>query len=410
MVVCCVMLAPGLQASLASLPFCKTHGSMLGAGIDTTQFQVDCSAVVGYMAVYRLCLIVTLFFTLLSIIMLNVKSSKDPRAGVQNGFWGFKYLLLIGGMVGAFWIPDGTFGDVWMYFGLIGGFIFISIQLVFITDFAHRWADDWYGRYQEEERWWWMAALLSSTVIMYTGAIASTALLFIYYTGESAGQCKLHEFFISINLIISILLSVVSIIPKVQEHLPYSGLLQSSLITLYITYLTWSALSNSPRTDCKPMLSNSNSSTTPTPSPDHDSTYQAFDAESIVGLVIWFLCLLYSSIATSTSSSASKLTGTDKVLLSRDDGPGGDVEAGTVRDNEEEEVSYNWSLFHMMFALATLYLMMTLTNWYSPSGDLSSYSSNSAAMWVKVTSSWLAGTLYLWTMIAPCVLQDRDFA
>ena len=58
-----------------------------------------------------------------------------------------------------------------------------------------------------------------------------------------------------------------------------------------------------------------------------------------MGLVIWFLCLLYSSVATSNSSSASKLTGTDKVLLSKDDGSGGDVEAGTVRDNEEDEVS-----------------------------------------------------------------------
>ena len=68
-------------------------------------------------------------------------------------------------------------------------------------------------------------------------------------------------------------------------------------------------------------------------------------------------------------------------------------------------------MFHVMFSLATLYVMMTLTNWYSPesSGDLSTYSSNPAAMWVKIISSWLAGLLYIWTLIAPTVLQDRDF-
>jgi len=429
------MLAPGLQDSLASVPFCKSHKSSVdsfadslddigskvglgnvgqGVGIRSDSYQVDCSVAVGYQAVYRLCFIVTLFFILMSIIMINVKSSKDPRAGIQNGFWGFKYLLIIGSMIAAFWIPDGSFGDVWMYFGLVGGFLFILIQLVLIIDFAHSWAEVWYGNYQENESRGWLGALLTCTIFMYVGAISAMVLLFVYYTGEHAGQCKLHEFFVSFNLILCVILSVVSILPKVQEHMPQSGLLQSAIVTLYIMYLTWSAVNNSPRKDCKPIMfgpttPNTYSSTTPTPSPDNIE-HPHFDTENIVGLVIWFLCVLYSSITSSNSSSASKLTGTDKVLLSKDDGAGGgDVEAGTVRDNEEDEVSYSWSLFHVMFALATLYVMMTLTNWYSPSGDMSDYSSNSAAMWVKVISSWLAGSIYLWTLIAPAILQDREF-
>ena len=61
MVVCCIMLAPGLQDSLASVPFCKSHGNSLasfsedldsfgskiglgkvgaGMGIGSTSFQV----------------------------------------------------------------------------------------------------------------------------------------------------------------------------------------------------------------------------------------------------------------------------------------------------------------------------------------------------------------------------------
>jgi len=42
---------------------------------------------------------------------------------------------------------------------------------------------------------------------------------------------------------------------------------------------------------------------------------------------------------------------------------GGDGDA-KVWDNEEESVAYNWSIFHLTFAAATLYVMMTLTNWY----------------------------------------------
>ena len=38
-----------------------------------------------------------------------------------------------------------------MYFGMIGGFLFILIQLVLIIDFAHSWAEAWVGNYEENE-------------------------------------------------------------------------------------------------------------------------------------------------------------------------------------------------------------------------------------------------------------------
>jgi hypothetical protein len=244
------------------------------------------------------------------------------------------------------------------------------------------------------------------------------ALLIAYYTGEYSGQCKLHEFFASFNLLICIGLSVAAILPKVQEHMPQSGLLQSAMVSLYVLYLTWSAVSNSPQDECKlagflpspnTTLAPGVSTTTAAPGTD-GKAHPHFSTESLVGLIVWFLCVLYSSI--STSGQGAKLTGGDRVLLKEDTGAGGDVEAGAVRDNEEDEVAYSWSLFHVMFALATLYVMMTLTNWYSPGEEvtLDSISANMSAVWVKMISSWLCFGLYMWTLVAPLVLQDRDFS
>ena len=90
--------------------------------------------------------------------------------------------------------------------------------------------------------------------------------------------------------------------------MPKSGLLQSGLITLYIMYLTWSAMANNPDPQCNPMIpSNTTDSAetdSTTPKPDQNSM-QHMDTTSIIGLVIWFLCLLYSSISTSSSSQAT---------------------------------------------------------------------------------------------------------
>ena len=47
-----------------------------------------------------------------AVLMIGVKSSGDPRAGIQNGFWGIKFLIVIAGMIGAFFIPNGTFGKM----------------------------------------------------------------------------------------------------------------------------------------------------------------------------------------------------------------------------------------------------------------------------------------------------------
>lgn len=70
--------------------------------------------------------------------------------------------------------------------------------------------------------------------------------------GDATSSCGLPKFFISINLILCVIVSIVSILPKVQESLPNSGLLQSAVVSLYTMYLTWSAAANNPDRACNP--------------------------------------------------------------------------------------------------------------------------------------------------------------
>ncbi|KAF5287564.1 hypothetical protein FQA39_LY15893 [Lamprigera yunnana] len=349
----------------------------------------------------------------MALIMIGVKSSNDSRAGIQNGFWGLKYLIIIGGVIGAFFIPENSFGPTWMYFGMIGGFLFILIQLTLIVDFAHSWAEAWVGNYEETESRGWYAALLGATFLSYALAITGIVLLYVFFT--KSDDCSLNKFFISINLILCFIVSVVSILPNVQEKLPRSGLLQSSVVSLYVVYLTWSTVSNSPVSNCNPgLLGIVGANTTA------KSTQMGFDGQSIIGLIVWMCCVLYSSLT--TASNSSKITMTEHVLA-KDNGAepyvpiagndaehdGGESGDKKVWDNEKDSIAYNWSFFHVMFALATLYVMMTLTNWYKPNSSLGTLNANSASMWVKAISSWLCIGLYIWTLVAPILLPYRDF-
>ncbi|KAK3913228.1 Serine incorporator 1 [Frankliniella fusca] len=406
-VVGCIMLAPGLQDQLKKVPFCE--GSVVSTGF-------DCSEAVGYLAVYRLCFALAIFYTLMCILMIGVKSSKDPRGGIQNGFWGLKYLVVIALAVGAFFIPeDSRFATTWLYFGMIGGFLFIIIQLILIIDFAHSWAERWVSRYEETESKKWYAALLFASAFNYILALTGIILLYVFYT--KVDDCGLQKFFITFILIMSAAVSVVSIMPSVQERQPRSGLLQSSVVSLYATYLTWSALSSSSSHECNPGMFGIVGTT---------KSKVGFDQQAIVGLIIWMCCILYSSVR--SASSSSKLTLSEHVLvkdggvhssmqgdaslidneergLTEDTGRGGQK----VWDNEDEGVAYSWSFFHLTFCLSTLYIMMTLTNWYQPNSSLETLNSNDASMWVKVISSWMCMGLYLWTLVAPVVCTNRVF-
>ncbi len=220
LVVSCLMLAPGVQEWLTKVPFCEESQSTISKIADyipgTDKVKVHCADAIGYLAVYRLCFVVTVFFFVMALLMMGVKSSRDPRAGLQNGFWGVKFLLIFLGCVGAFFIPHGDFGHVWMCFGMAGGLAFILVQLVLIVDFAHSWAEKWQGNLNETGNQNWFYALLACTFGFFLMAIVGVGLSYSYYTGFKVGDCKLHEFFITFNLILCVIQSVCSVLPIVQ--------------------------------------------------------------------------------------------------------------------------------------------------------------------------------------------------
>lgn len=67
-----------------------------------------CLSFAGYSGAYRICFSFTIFHLIMSIILYRVRTTRDCRNGLQNGFWFFKILFLIGFCVLNFLWPVTT--------------------------------------------------------------------------------------------------------------------------------------------------------------------------------------------------------------------------------------------------------------------------------------------------------------
>ncbi|XP_065651610.1 probable serine incorporator isoform X2 [Hydra vulgaris] len=384
-VMSCVMLSPGIRQKLNKVPhLCSQIG------------EESCDKLVGYMAVYRVCFAMTAFFFIMSIIMFKVRSSRDPRGSIQNGFWAIKFIVFIGLLVGAFYIPKGNFSKVWMYFGLVGGILFILIQLVLLIDFAHRWSEKWITNYEESENKFWFIGLALSTGILYIIAIAIIIYCYISYAHSG---CSLNKFFISLTLFLSVIVSFMSVHPTIQEAQSTSGLLQAACISAYTAYLTWSGLSNEPDAICNPGSS--------------INFVQNFGGQTAFAAVVLFCTVVYSCLRTSNGNNLSAKSDDamgDILIASGDENEESEKIGQKVYDNEKLHVAYNYSYFHFTFMLASLYIMMMLTNWYSPeNSDSKTLISSWSTVWIKVVSCWACFAIFMWTLLAPVLWPDRIF-
>ena len=192
----------------------------------------------------------------------------------------------------SFAIPNGFFMQFWgRYVAMLGATVFILIGLVLLVDFAHSWSErclaNWEAAYETGSNLWqWI--LIGSTLLMYAITIALTVVDFVFFAKPG---CGLNQALISVNLVASVLVTAVCILPVVQEANPRSGLAQSGMVVVYSTYLITSAVAN--REDkagrCNPLSARADAART---------------SMVVAGALFTFLAIAYSTSRAATQSKA----------------------------------------------------------------------------------------------------------
>uniref|UniRef100_A0A8C2PHQ0 Serine incorporator 5 n=1 Tax=Capra hircus TaxID=9925 RepID=A0A8C2PHQ0_CAPHI len=371
-----------------------------------------CEKLVGYSAVYRVCFGMACFFFIFCLLTLNINNSKSCRAYIHNGFWFFKLLLLGAMCSGAFFIPDQeTFLNAWRYVGAVGGFLFIVIQLLLLVEFAHKWNKNWTAGTATNKLWY--ASLSLVTLIAYSITTGGLIWMAVFYTQKDG--CMENKILLGVNGGLCLLMSVVSISPSVRDRQPHSGILQSGLISCYVTYLTFSALSSKP---AEVVLDAHGKNVTICVPNFGQDLYRDKTLVAGLGTAILCVCILYSCLTSTTRSSSDALQGrytAPELEVARCCfcfGSGGEdaeekrnmKEGPRVIYDEKKSTVYSYAYFHFMFFLASLYVMMTVTNWFNyESANIETFFSGSwSIFWVKMASCWICVLLYLGSSIQLC--------
>ena len=399
-ILCLVMLAPNMRTNLDKIPLLCTKFAS----------KRVCDNLVGYGAVYRVSFAMATFFLLFSLLTYNVHSKKQFRARIHNGFWYIKLSLLVFIIGVAFYLPNLAFlTKIWMYVGLTGGFMFILIQIILVVDFGHSWSVSWAEKMDTLDTKCWYFSLAFSTAFVYSLSVTAAVMFYLFFTNpDDISQCKANTFYISFNVGHCALATIISVLPRVQEETTGAGLLQSSVITIYTVYLTWNTLSSQPDSKCNPLgevlL-------------EYDKI-SGVNGQAIFGALLMFALLAFACTVRASTSQLGKLglslsdspeylrksaetnakhRKEDKALLEKGGKEG--------EEKECEDIAYSYSFFHFVLFLASLHVMMVMTNWHSPDEnlDFKKMIKNWAAVWVQMASSYICCLVYIWTLVAPLI-------
>ncbi|KAB5528468.1 hypothetical protein PHYPO_G00140530 [Pangasianodon hypophthalmus] len=409
-ITCVIMMSPTVEMQLRdNFPFYLEICKKLNAG-------ENCSALVGYSAVYKVCFGMACFFFFFSMFTIRIRSSTGCRAAVHNGFWFLKFLALLACCAGGFFLPgEEKFLEVWRYVGAAGGFLFLIIQLMLLVQFAHRWNQNWSSGVDHNKLWY--AALALVTLVLFSVAVGALVFMAMYYTHPEA--CFLNKVFLGVNSGLCFIVSLLAISPCIQTFQPTSGLLQPAIISVYVMYLTFSALSSKPIE----MVEHDGVNRTVCVFPFSGSEGDRKIATG-VGTAILFGCVLYSCLTSTTKRSSAALRVYRNSMQENERARCCFCCTDYAEDYEEEEKTaggqnviydekdgtvYSYAYFHFVFFLGSLYVMMTVTNWFHyDNAKIERLLEGSwSVFWIKMASCWVCLFLYMWTLVAPMLFPKR---
>lgn len=307
-----------------------------------------------YYIVYKLGLAMAVYHGLMALALVGVKNESDDRSVLQDSFWPAKLIVKALVILGCLWLP--RFIVDFLYYPMVLAALAFSVMqaLIFVgvTYGVTGVCLDNGGAY--------MGILMLSSALLYAAIGTVAGGMFMYFTQFSERAIVIG------SVIATAILSVCSVLPAVRQGNDRSGLFQASVLGALSLLIV-----------CSAIISNAESQ-------------MAAQTSNVIAIFSTISSVFTGIFCVIAILAAAYLGGSGK---------------------GEESHEYNYSLFHAIFMLGSMYVVAVITGWMKATveGRSLSFSEPSFAFFAKICVAIVINLVYSWTLSAPIVLPDREF-
>ncbi|GBG30373.1 Serine incorporator 3 [Hondaea fermentalgiana] len=389
----------------------------LGCSNSTNQVNLDALNGTGTEGVYAYCMgdeaVYRVGAATASFFALHVLLSLCGTA-FHRGFWLWKLILQAGAIIGFVLMDQDIFdieGYVWT--ARVFSVLFLFMQVLLMIGFAYDWNDKWVANAEapDANEKLWLSLIVASVVGLFACVFVGIVVLYMEFSACSIGPAVT-----TITLLAVIVLTGLTLFRDRFSEEPGAAL-PAGVISAYITYLAWAALEANPDPVCR------------------KGTFDGPESNGAIGVGVVIMAISLAWGANQSSASMASIMHGSKGIpeaqgeelgKSAAGAPpvhGGLYEVGegrTAADMQREQGSQPAAAkapgpsdrlmviaFHLAMVVSTFYLSMVLTNWGAAQAETTN---EKGQMWLRIGAQWITILLYLWTIVAPAILTNRDFS
>jgi len=166
---------------------------------------------------------------------------------LNEGAWALKFIGIIGIFYALLYVSNDFFVTYSNVAKIVSGF-FLIFQIIMIIDLCYIWGEKWVEIYDGDEEYeggspCWAVVMIVTSLGLYACAGWVLYSCFGWFTSGTVG-CGSHSTFIYASIAVVGVLTVVTLSGLPERP----SIITSGAVSLYIAYLTFSALTNSTQT------------------------------------------------------------------------------------------------------------------------------------------------------------------